>query len=86
MYGYKEYDSRHSGGNEMNDELIGFDIGELDDILLSCGVLIDTEKWEACKFYPKMYGEKQAVEVTGKDGAPLAPPVINILPVKTKDE
>lgn len=27
----------------MNDELIGFDIGELDDILLSCGVLIDTE-------------------------------------------
>lgn len=49
-------------------------------------VLIDTEKWEACKFYPKMYGDKQAVEVTGKDGAPLAPPVINILPVKTKDE
>ena len=22
-------------------------------------VLIDTEKWKACKFYPKMYGDRQ---------------------------
>lgn len=28
-------------------------------------VLIDTEKWKACKFYPKMYGDKQEVEHTG---------------------
>ena len=50
-------------------------------------VLIDTEKWKASKFYPKMYGEKQAVEVTGKDGKDLAltPPVINILPVKANN-
>ena len=26
-------------------------------------VLIDTEKWKACKFYPKMYGDKQEVSL-----------------------
>ena len=35
-------------------------------------VLIDTEKWEACKFYPKMYGDKQSLEVTGKDGGSIS--------------
>lgn len=25
-------------------------------------VLIDTEKWKACKFYPKMYGDKQEID------------------------
>ena len=49
-------------------------------------VLIDTEKWLACKFYPKMYGEKQAVELTGANGSPLTPPVINIQPVKALNE
>lgn len=34
-------------------------------------VLIDTEKWEACKFYPKMFGEKQEVELSGKDGGSI---------------
>lgn len=28
-------------------------------------VLIDTEKWKACKFYPKMYGDKQEITHTG---------------------
>jgi len=45
-------------------------------------VIVDTKKWLASKFYPKMYGEKQALEVSGKDGAPLTPPVFNIFPVK----
>lgn len=49
-------------------------------------VLIDTKKWFASKFYPKMYGEKQSVEVTGANGVSLIPPVINILPVSTKNE
>lgn len=35
-------------------------------------VLIDTKKWFASKFYPKMYGEKQSVELTGKDGGAIA--------------
>lgn len=34
-------------------------------------VLIDTEKWEACKFYPKMFGDKQEVELSGKDGGSI---------------
>ena len=25
-------------------------------------VLIDTEKWKACKFYPKVYGDKQEID------------------------
>lgn len=34
-------------------------------------VKIDTLKWFACKFYPKMYGEKQEITHTGS---------VNILP------
>ena len=30
---------------------------------MTARILIDTEKWKACKFYPKMYGEKQQVEL-----------------------
>lgn len=29
----------------------------------SARVLIDAEKWKACKFYPKMYGEKATVDM-----------------------
>lgn len=46
-------------------------------------VLIETEKWKACKFYPKMFGDKQAVELTGADGNPISPPVITIIPIKS---
>lgn len=42
-------------------------------------VIVDTKKWLASKFYPKMYGEKQSVELTGKDGQALNPPIINVL-------
>lgn len=35
-------------------------------------VLIDTEKWEACKFYPRMYGDKAAVELTGANGGSIS--------------
>lgn len=34
---------------------------------------IDTLKWLLCKLWPNKYGDKQALEVTGKDGAPLLP-------------
>lgn len=36
-------------------------------------VLIDTEKWKACKFYPKMYGDKQ--EITHSGSVNLMPTV-----------
>ena len=51
--------------------------GEID--AATARVLIDTEKWKAGKFNQKMYGDKQAVELTGKDGQALNPPIINVL-------
>ena len=39
-------------------------------------VLIDTVKWQACKFYPRMYGDK--LDVTS-DGQKMST-VINLLP------
>lgn len=36
-------------------------------------VLIDTEKWKACKFYPKMFGDKQ--EITHSGAVNLMPTV-----------
>lgn len=43
----------------------------------SANVLIQTSKWAASKFYPKMYGEK--VDITS-DGEKIATPIINMLP------
>lgn len=40
-------------------------------------VRIDARKWIASKLKSKNYGEKQQMEVSGKDGAPLTP-VINV--------
>jgi tRNA(Ile)-lysidine synthase TilS/MesJ len=37
---------------------------------------VDTLKWTASKLAPRDFGERQAVEVTGKDGAPLPAPVL----------
>jgi len=38
---------------------------------------VDARKWMAARLAPKKYGDKQALEVSGKDGAPLIP-VINV--------
>lgn len=37
----------------------------------AANVIIQTEKWKAAKFYPKMYGDKQTHELTGKGGSKL---------------
>jgi hypothetical protein len=39
---------------------------------------IETRKWHLTKLLPKVYGEKQTLEHTGKDGTPLTP-VMNII-------
>ena len=36
---------------------------------------IDARKWMAGKLSPKKYGEKAALELSGKDGAPLIPAI-----------
>lgn len=38
---------------------------------------VDARKWMAGKLAPKKYGDKTALELSGKDGAPLIP-VINV--------
>lgn len=38
---------------------------------------VDTRKWMLSKVLPKVYGEKQQLEHTGKGGAPLVP-VLNV--------
>lgn len=38
---------------------------------------IDTRKWMASKLLPKKYGDKQQLEHSGVDGAPLVP-IINL--------
>lgn len=37
---------------------------------------VDARKWVASKLLPKVYGEKQQLEHTGKDGAPLVVRII----------
>lgn len=38
---------------------------------------IESRKWLAAKLLPKRWGDKTITEVTGADGAPLVPQVIN---------
>lgn len=45
-------------------------------------VMIDARKWVASKLHPRNYGEKMALEHSGKDGAPLQPFQIIIEGVK----
>jgi hypothetical protein len=37
---------------------------------------VDTRKWMAAKLAPKKYGERVTQEISGLDGAPLAPTII----------
>jgi hypothetical protein len=34
---------------------------------------VDARKWMLAKALPKLYGDRIAAELTGKDGAPLKP-------------
>jgi hypothetical protein len=43
---------------------------------------IDARKWACGKLHPRKYSEKASVEVTGKDGSPVAMPTIILQPVK----
>ena len=84
---YQYTRARENRGDKCLDKIEEYETQLLNKLIdaPTARVLIDTEKWKACKFYPKMYGEKQAVEVTGKDGTALTPPVLNIFPVKPKE-
>jgi hypothetical protein len=36
-----------------------------------CKLRVDTKKWLMAKLAPRRYGDKQAVELSGKDGGPI---------------
>lgn len=41
----------------------------------ACRFEADTIKWQLCKMLPKVYGDKQQVEMSGPDGSPLVPSI-----------
>lgn len=41
------------------------------EVLQRSRLRVDTRKWLAAKFYPKLYGEKVVNEHQGKDGGPI---------------
>jgi hypothetical protein len=52
----------------------------------AAAVILKAEMWQAGRENPKKYGDKVNVEATGKDGAPLVPPAVNIyLPSNGRD-
>lgn len=65
--------SREMRGDLFHEEIEGYKkniVGkELD--YQTARVLIDTCKWQAAKFYPKMYGDKQHIEHSGNITNPL---------------
>lgn len=47
---------------------------------------IDARKWTLARKSPKKYGDKISNEHSGPNGAPLAPPVINVTFVDPEDD
>lgn len=67
---------------EINQTMLDLKNGLIDHA--SARVLIDTYKWMAAKFYPKMFGDK--IDVTSGGDKITAPPAISINIVNPEDE
>jgi len=48
------------------------DIAEYDEDVQRAKLKIDARKWVASRMKPKRWGDRQAIEHTGEDGAPLS--------------
>jgi hypothetical protein len=67
---------------------------QIDEIWLGCkqgkyepsvaNVLIQTLKWKAAKYYPKMYGDNKNIDHTSK-GEKLQTPILNIDPLNADE-
>ena len=67
---------------------------QIDEIWLGCkngqyepsvaNVLIQTLKWKAAKYYPKMYGDNKQIDHTSK-GEKIQTPILNIDPLDTDE-
>ena len=47
---------------------------------------IDTLKWIACKFYPRVYGDRVAQEISGPDGGPIRLTAVDAPPQETREQ
>ena len=47
---------------------------------------IDTLKWIACKFYPRVYGERVAQEISGPNGGPITLAAVDAPPQETREQ
>lgn len=85
----EEFAERYARARERQADFYADEIIELAD---SCSgslednnrtrLQIDARKWACGKLHPRKYSEKASVEVTGKDGSPVAMPTIILQPVK----
>lgn len=63
--------AREAQAHREFDEIVSIaDKARPDDVAVA-RLRIDARKWRAAKLMPKVYGDKQAVELTGKDGGPM---------------
>lgn len=67
LYARSIQDKAESVDDEIEEVMHQLKIGKLDPA--QARVLIDTLKWKAAKYYPKMFGDKQQIDHTtnGKD-------------------
>jgi hypothetical protein len=68
---YEELSNLYTQSNQDRGEIKDAEIEDYKQMLLSgaidpatARVLIDTVKWQAAKYYPKMFGDKSQVDVT----------------------
>jgi hypothetical protein len=73
--------------SESVDDQIDEIMQELKDKLIEASVanvLIQTLKWKASKYYPKMFGDNTRIDHT-TDGKSLNTPLMNLDPLKVKE-
>ena len=63
--------ARERQADHYADEIV--EIGDTSDDPAKARLQMDARRWYAGKLKPKVYGDKQNVEVSGKDGAALIP-------------
>lgn len=56
------------------------------DVVQRSRLRVDTRKWLLSKMLPKLYGERSALELTGKDGGPVEARVLFYLPKNGRDD
>ena len=88
QWGYNdpEWSKQYAQAREAQADALFEDLAEVAELALQAEtavevaarrLVVDTHKWRLAKIVPKKYGEKQVLEHSGVDGAPIAS-VLNI--------